>query len=86
MPPIRLSISKYCALLAISISLNREIISPCSYYIKKRLVCIAIIDSFSCQFSSCTKCTKLNTRALYNMYLVFFNKCVFPYYTCRCTY
>ena len=35
-------------LLAISISLNSEIMSPYSYYIKKGLVCVAIITLFSC--------------------------------------
>ena len=43
MPLIRLSASKRRAFLAISISLNREIISPYSYYIKKGLVYIIII-------------------------------------------
>ena len=47
MPFIRLSASKRCTLLAISISLNGEIISPYSYYMKKGLVYIAIIDPFS---------------------------------------
>ena len=47
MPPIRSSMSKRRAFLTISISLNREIISPYIYYIKKGLVYIAIIDFFS---------------------------------------
>ena len=77
MPPIRFSMSKRCTLLAISISLNREIINPYSYYTKKGLVCIIIIKPFSRQPFSCTKCTKLNTYALYNMRLVSFNKYIF---------
>ena len=48
MPPIRFSMSKRCTLLTASISLNGEIISPYSHYIKKGLVCIAIINPFSC--------------------------------------
>ena len=48
MPPIRLFMSKRRALLAISISLNGEIISPYSYYTKKGLVYITITDPFSC--------------------------------------
>ena len=47
MPSIRSLASKCCALLAAFISFNGEIINPCSYYAKKRLVCIAIIDPFS---------------------------------------
>ena len=48
MPPIRSLASVYYALLAASISLNSEIISPYSYCIKKGLVYIAIIAPFSC--------------------------------------
>ena len=48
MPPIRSLASIYCALLAISISLNGEIMSPYSYYTKKGLVYIAIIAPFNC--------------------------------------
>ena len=80
MPPIRLSMSKRRALLTASISLNREIISSYSYYIKKGLVYIIIIDPFSRQFSFYTKCTKLNTYALCNMRLVSLNKYIFLYY------
>ena len=69
--------SKRYILLAISISLNREIISPYSYYTKKGLVCIIITEPFSRQPFSYTKCTKSNTCALYNMRLVFFNKYTF---------
>ena len=74
MPFIRLSASKRCTLLATSISLNGEIISPYSYYMKKGLVYIAIINPFSRQPSSYTKYTKSNTYMLYNMRLVSFNK------------
>ena len=47
-PPIRSLASVHCILLAVSISLNSEIISPCSYYAKKGLVYITIIAFFSC--------------------------------------
>ena len=77
---IRSLVFKYRALLTTSISLDGEIISPCSYYIKKGLVCIIIINSFSRQPFFYTKCTKLNTYILYNMRLVSFNKFFF-YYT-----
>ena len=41
---IRLSMFKRCTLLTISISLDKEIISLYSYYVKKGLVCIIIIS------------------------------------------
>ena len=86
MPPIRLSIFKYYTLLATSISLDREIISPYSYYMKKGLVYIIIINPFSCQPFSYTKCTKLNTCILYNVRLISLNKYTFLYYAHHCTY
>ena len=77
MPLIKLSASKRRILLAISISLDEEIISPYSYYIKKGLVYIIIMDSFSRQFFSYTKCTKLNTCVSCNMRSVSLNKYIF---------
>ena len=73
MPLIRSLASVYHILLAISISLNSKIISPYSYYIKRGLVCIIIIDLFSCQPSFYLKYTKANTRSLYNIHLVSIN-------------
>ena len=67
MPFIKLFMSKYRALLAISISLDGEIISPYSCYIKKGLVCIIIINPFSYQFFFYAEYTKLNTCMLYNI-------------------
>ena len=86
MPPIRLFIFKRRALLAISISLNGEIISLYSRYIRKGLVYIAIISLASCQPSSYFKCTKANTRLFCDMRLVLFNKYRFLRYTRRCAY
>ena len=80
MPPIRSSVSKRCTLLIIFISFNKEIMSLYSRYTKKGLVYVAIIDPFSRQPSSCSKCTKLNTYALYNMRLVLLNKYTFSAY------
>ena len=74
MPPIRSSTSKYCILFTTSISLNREIISPCSRCTKKGLVYIIIIFFTGYQPSSYFKYTKANTYSLYNMRLVPFNK------------
>ena len=47
MPPIRSLASVYYILLAASISLDGEIMSPYSYYAKKGLVYITIIAPFS---------------------------------------
>ena len=47
MPPIRSIILKRCALFAISTSLDKEIMSPYSRYVKKGLVYIIITAPFS---------------------------------------
>ena len=80
MPAIRSSASKRRALFISSITLNKEIISPCSYYVKKGLVCIIITKPSSRQPSFYSECTKLNTYILYNMRLVPLNKYIF--FTC----
>ena len=77
MPAVRLIAFKYHALLISSIALNSEIKSPYSYYAKKGLVYMAIIDPFSHQPSSYSKCTKLNTHVLYNVHSVSLNKYIF---------
>ena len=86
MPFIRSSTSKRRTLLTTSISFNREIISPCSRYIKKGLVYIVIISSFSCQPFSYSKYTKVNTYLLYDMRLVPLNKYKYLCYARRYTY
>ena len=75
MPAVRLIASKYHTLFIFFIAFNGEIISPCSYYIKKGLVYIIIANLSSRQSSFYSKCTKSNTWALYNMHSVFLNKC-----------
>ena len=77
MPPIRSLASVCCILLAASISLNGEIMSPYSYCAKKGLVCVAIIAPFSRQPSSYSKCTKANIYSLYNIRSVSTNKYTF---------
>ena len=77
MPPIRSLASIRHALLAASISLDGEIMSPYSYYAKKGLVYIIIIAPFSHQPSSCFKCTKANTCSLCNVRSVSTNKYTF---------
>ena len=47
MPPIRSLASIYYVLLAASISLDGEIMSPYSCYTKKGLICVTITASFS---------------------------------------
>ena len=61
MPAVRLTVSKRYTLFTFSIALNGEIISPYSHYVKKGLVCVIIANPSSCQPSSCSKYTKLNT-------------------------
>ena len=80
MPTVRLTAFEYYTLLTSSIALDGEIISPCSYYIKKGLVCVMITEPSSHQPSSCSKCTKSNTYVLYDVRSVSFNKCIF--FTC----
>ena len=86
MPPIRFSMSKRRALLAASISLDGEIISPYSRYMKKGLVYIIITDPSGRQSSFYMECTKLNTYVLCDMRLVFLNKYAFLYYMRYCAY
>ena len=83
MPFIKSSTSKHYTLLAILISLNREIISPYFYCVKKGLVYIIIISPFSRQPSFCLKCTKANTYLLYNICSVPLYKYIFLYYFIR---
>ena len=77
MPLVRSLASIHCVLLAVSISLNSEIMSPYSYYAKKGLVYITIITPFSCQPFSYSKYTKANTYFLCNVRLVSTNKYIF---------
>ena len=80
MPTIRSSTFKCCVLLTSSITFNGEIMSLCSYYMKKGLVYITIAEPFSYQLFSYSKCTKLNTYALCNVRSVLFNKYIFLAY------
>jgi hypothetical protein len=77
MPSIR-SLASVCRiLLAASISLNSEIMSPYSYYAKKGLVYITIIAPSGCQPFSYFKCIKANTYSLCDVRSVFTNKYIF---------
>ena len=80
MPVIRLTVSEYYTFLTSSIALNGEIMSPCSYCVKKGLVYVIITELSNYQPSFCSECTKLNTCVLYNVHSVSFNKCIF--FTC----
>ena len=77
MPPIRSLASVCCVLLAASISLDSEIMSPCSYYVKKGLVCVVITALFSYQPSFYSECIKANTCSLCDVRLVFTNEYTF---------
>jgi hypothetical protein len=61
MPLIKFTAFKRRTLLIISISLNREIMSPCSRYIKKGLVYIVLTSPFRRQPFFYLKYTKVNT-------------------------
>ena len=60
MPFIRFLASKYYTYIVAVIFLLGKIMFIYSYCAKKKLVCVVIIASFSCQPFSCFKCTKLN--------------------------
>jgi hypothetical protein len=74
MPLIKSSVFKRYILLATSISLNSKIMSPCSYYIKKGLVYIALISPSKCQPFFYLECTKVNTQLLCNIRFIPLNK------------
>ena len=86
MPSIKSFTFEHYALLIISISLDREIMSPYSYYIKKGLVYIIITDFSSHQPFFYTKYTKLNTYILCNIRSVSLNKYIFLSYIHYCAY
>jgi hypothetical protein len=77
MPLIRFTASKYCTLFTTSISLDGEIINPCSRYIKKGLVYIALTSPFGCQPFFYLKCTKVNTQLSYNIRSIPLNECIY---------
>ena len=73
MPFIRSSVSKrttYCFKLVAIILLLGKIMPTYSYYMEKGLVYIAIIAPLGRQFSSYTKCIKLNICLSCNIRLV----------------
>jgi hypothetical protein len=77
MPFVRFLVSKHYALLVTSISLNREIMNPYSYYTRKGLVYIILTVPFSYQSFSYLKCTKVNTQLFCNIYSILLNKYIF---------
>ena len=70
MPPIRSLASERCTYTVAVILLLSEIMPSCSRCEEKKLVCVAIIASFSRQPSSYIKCIKLNMHLFYNVKLV----------------
>ena len=67
---IRSLVSECCACVVLVILLLGEIMPMCSCCVKKKLVYIIIIASFSCQPSFCIKSIKLNIRSSCNVKLV----------------
>ena len=70
MPFIKSLASKRWAKLVSTIILLGKIMPSYSRYIKRRLLYVAIIALFSCQPSSCAKCTQVNIRVSCNIHLV----------------
>jgi len=68
-----------CLIRSVTILSLSEIILLCSYCVKKGLVYIAIAAPSSRQPSSCSKCTRLNTRSSYNVRLVSNTKYIYTY-------
>ena len=67
MPFIRSLVFKHCTYTVAVILLLSEIMPSYSYCKEKKLVYIIITAFFSCQPSSCVKCTKLNIYLSYNV-------------------
>ena len=67
MPPIRFLAFKYHA-YTVTLILSLSVIMPiCSYYTKKKLVCIIIAALSSYQPFSYSECIKLNIYSSYNV-------------------
>ena len=70
MPFIRSLASKHCTYIILVILSLSEIIPTCSHYIKKKLVYVVIMASFSRQPFSYLKYTKSNMHLSCNIRLV----------------
>ena len=70
MPSIRSLASEYYAYTIASIILFSGLMPSYSYYTKKGLVCVTIINLFTYQPSSCSKYIKSNIHLSCNIYLV----------------
>ena len=80
MPFIRSLVSK-CRTYIVTLILLLSVIMPmCSYYTKKKLVCVIIMALFSYQPSSYSKYIKLNIYSSYNVKLVSNTKYAFFIY------
>ena len=80
MPSIRSSAFE-CHTYTVILILSLSVIMPiCSYYTKKKLVCVAIIALFSRQPSSYSKYMKLNIYSSCNIKSVFNAKYMFFIY------
>jgi len=61
------SIVRRARTIAAILLLGKIMLSPCSYYAKKGLVCIALVSPLSRQPSSYLECTKANIYLSYNV-------------------
>jgi hypothetical protein len=77
MPFVKSLASKRCIYIVILILLLGEIMLTYLCYTKKGLVYIIIITSFSCQFFSYFKYTKLNIHLSYNIRLMSIDKYIY---------
>ena len=88
MPLIKFLAFKHTAYyfkLIVVILLLGKIMPSYSCYIKKGLMCVAIITLLGCQHSSCMEYTKLNMRSFYNIYSVSNIKYIYLLaYFCTC--
>jgi len=61
--------------VAAILSFSEIMLSPCSWYAKEGLVCIALASPLSWQPSSCLECTKANIQLSYNVRSISNAKC-----------
>ena len=84
MPPVRsTAFRRHNKLMLLILSISK-VMPSCSYYIKKGLLCIAIMSPFSCQPSLYNKYTTANMRLSYNIYLV--SNAKYKYFTTHLNY
>ena len=76
MPPIRSSTSKRRTRIVSTILSLSEVMSPCSRYVKKKLVYVVIALPSGRQPSSYAEYTRANMRSSYDIRSISDNKCI----------